>query len=261
MSHHPKTVLIIDDEEDLRDTVGYKFKAAGYTVVTAIDGVDWLEKLADLEPDLIILDVNMPRMNGLEFYQRIKGPDDRTKYPVLILTARANMENLFHDLDADGFMAKPFELDDLLQTAEQIILSNSGVLHNESTVGVVRARRICIVEDNPKIMQKLSLGFLCCGYVVQIAHSGSAAIRRMKLDPPDVAVINMLLRDISGDILVGKLVRENIAQNFRIVLYSSREADVDKTVITSTIAHKDGVDKYVPSDDFSDILPAVNGVF
>ena len=137
MSHHPKTVLIIDDEEDLRDTVGYKFKAAGYTVVTAIDGVDGLEKLADLEPDLIILDVNMPRMNGLEFYQRIKGPDDRTKYPVLILTARANMENLFHDLDADGFMAKPFELDDLLQTAEQIILSNSGVLHNESTCGRV----------------------------------------------------------------------------------------------------------------------------
>lgn len=256
-----KTVMIIDDEEDLRDTVGYKFKAAGYEVVTAEDGLDGLEKLKECEPDLIILDVNMPRMNGLEFYQKIKGADDRTRYPVLVLTARANMENLFHDLDADGFMAKPFDLDDLLQTAEQIILSNSGVLHDESTVGVVRARRICIVEDNPKIVQKLSLGFLYCGYVVQIAHSGSAAIRRMKLDPPDIAVINMLLRDISGDILVGKLVREHLAQKFKIILYSSQEADVDKTVITSTISHKDGVDKYVPSDDFSDLLPAVNTLF
>ena len=126
-----KTLLIIEDEEDLRETVEYKFKACGFKVVTAFDGLDGLEKLETIKPDLIILDMNMPRMNGLEFYQRIKGEDEKPKYPILILTARANMEQLSRDLDVDGFMSKPLELDELFKEVESIIKKHSGFIQKE----------------------------------------------------------------------------------------------------------------------------------
>lgn len=258
---HQKTVLIIDDEEDLRDTVGYKFKSAGFEVVTAIDGVDGLEKLKDVSPDLIILDMNMPRMNGLEFYQKIKGPDDKPKYPVLILTARANMEQLFHDLDVDGFLAKPFELDELLSVAGQIMKRASGIVKMEAGSGNLRSRKIFLVEADSEVLEKLALGFLDCGYSVQTARSGASGLKRINTDVPDVALISMQLQDISGDVMVGKLFRMNASKDLKVVLYSSREADMDKTVITSTITRKEGVDKFVPSNDISDLLPAIEALF
>jgi len=116
-----KIILLIDDEEDLRDTVAYQFRAKGFDVVIAVDGVDGLEKLKTFNPDLIILDLNMPRMNGLEFYEHIKGEEAKPKYPVLVLTARTNMGELSIPIDADGFMTKPFELDKLIKEADTII--------------------------------------------------------------------------------------------------------------------------------------------
>src|SRR4029077_16070984 len=80
-----------------------------------------LAKLEIFKPDLIILDMNMPRMGGLEFYQKISDQLNQPKYPVLVLTARANMETLFKELNIDGFMAKPFEVDNLLEEINIII--------------------------------------------------------------------------------------------------------------------------------------------
>jgi len=118
-------ILVIDDEEDLRDTVEFQFKSKGFDVITAIDGVDALEKLESITPDLIILDINMPRMNGFEFYSKITGKDEKPKYPILVLTARTNLGELFKSIKADGFIAKPFDMDELIKEGERIIKKNT----------------------------------------------------------------------------------------------------------------------------------------
>jgi len=114
------TVLVIDDELDLRELVKITLKIKGYHVETAGNGLEGLEKLATMAQALIILDINMPKMGGLEFYQKIC-VDGKSKYPVMVLTARANMEHLFKGVSVDGYMAKPFEIDDLLKEAAGII--------------------------------------------------------------------------------------------------------------------------------------------
>ena len=60
------SVLIVDDEEDLRDMMMFQFKARGFEVFTASDGIEGLERLKSVSPSLIILDINMPRMGGIE---------------------------------------------------------------------------------------------------------------------------------------------------------------------------------------------------
>ena len=68
-----KKILIIDDEIDLTQMMGFQFKAKGFEVQTAPDGLAGLECVASFKPDLIILDINMPRMGGIEFYSKICG--------------------------------------------------------------------------------------------------------------------------------------------------------------------------------------------
>lgn len=256
-----KIVLIIDDEEDLRDTVEYKFKAGGFKVFTAVDGLDGLEKLKTVRPDLIILDMNMPRMNGLEFYQKIKGADERPKHPVLVLTARANMEQLFKDLDVDGFMAKPFELDELFKEAETIIKKYSGSIQREKGSDEIRARRVCIVENDMGIFNKMALAFLESGYIVNSAHSGASAIKRITMDVPDVVVISLGLNDISGDIVIGKLHRLESAKNIKFILYTDKIPDSDKTIITQRISEKEGINKLVESTDPEDLINSADSLF
>ena len=115
-----KTILLIDDEVDLVDMVKFQLIAKGYNVVAAHDGLEGLEKLKNIKPDLIILDINMPKMGGLEFYGRIATEHGRSKYPVLVLTARANLEKTFKDINVDGFMPKPFEIDQLIKEVGRI---------------------------------------------------------------------------------------------------------------------------------------------
>ena len=116
-----KKILIIDDEVDLTQMIGFQFKAKGFDVQTAGDGVEALGMVHTFKPDLIILDMNMPRMGGIEFYSKICGTNGRPLYPVLVLTARANVQNMFKDLDIDGFMIKPFDIEELVNEAETII--------------------------------------------------------------------------------------------------------------------------------------------
>ena len=254
-----KTILIIDDEEDLRETVEYKFKAGGFNVVTAVDGLDGLEKLETVKPDLIILDMNMPRMNGLEFYEKIKGADNKPKHPVLVLTARANMEQLFRDLDVDGFMAKPFDLEGLFREGETIIKKHFGSIQRERGSDEIRARKVCIVENNSETLNKFAIAFLESGYMVNSAQSGASAIKRITMDVPDIVVVSLGLNDIAGDVVVGKLKRLEGTKNIKYVLYTSRSGD--KAKVTQKISEKDGVDQFVEFSIVNDVLDATDLLF
>jgi len=254
-----KTILIIDDEEDLRETVEYQFKAKGFRVITACDGIEGLEQLETEKPDLIILDMNMPRMNGLEFYAKMKGTDEKPKYPVLVLTARANMENLFHDLDVDGFMSKPFENDQLIKEGEAIIAKNSTFMPVKGTAEQKRARQICIVENDPDMLQKLAFTYLLAGYIVNSAQSGAAAMKRITMDVPDVAVVKLGLTDIAGDVVILKLMKISEEHNIKFILYTTTSGDKERVV--KRISEKEGVDQFIEFHNPADLLAATNELF
>lgn len=116
----PKGILLIDDEVDLLEMIKFQLEAKGFQVTTASNGQEGLERLKTLSPDLIILDMNMPKMGGIEFYKNICDANSKPRYPVLILTARANLEKIFEDLLVEGFMPKPFDIHELIAKVEAI---------------------------------------------------------------------------------------------------------------------------------------------
>jgi two-component system, OmpR family, response regulator MprA len=120
------TILVVDDEPAVRDALERALKAQHYAVTTAVDGKLALEVIANERPDLVLLDVLMPVMDGFESCRRLRELGDRT--PVLMLTARDAVGDRVEGLDAgaDDYVVKPFALEELLARC-RALLRRSGV--------------------------------------------------------------------------------------------------------------------------------------
>ncbi|MEU9130225.1 response regulator transcription factor [Kitasatospora sp. NPDC048540] len=114
-------VLVVDDEPALRDALESSLAFEGYEVATATDGFEALEAVERQRPDLVLLDIMMPRMDGLTTVRRMRSRGDAV--PVLMLTARDAVGDRVTGLDvgADDYLAKPFELDELLARVRALL--------------------------------------------------------------------------------------------------------------------------------------------
>lgn len=116
---------MVDDEPAVRDAVQRALKLESYEVDIASDGAEALKTLALSSPDLVVLDVLMPRVDGLEVCRRLRAAGDQT--PVLMLTARDSVANRVEGLDAgaDDYLVKPFALDELLARVRALLRRTS----------------------------------------------------------------------------------------------------------------------------------------
>jgi DNA-binding response OmpR family regulator len=118
-----KRILIADDEEDLVTTLQFTLEKEGYECLTAYDGKEALDKAKRENPDLIVLDIMMPKMNGYEVSRLLKF-DARFKHiPIVMLTARTQEKDkeIGRETGADRYITKPFEMDDLVSTVRNML--------------------------------------------------------------------------------------------------------------------------------------------
>ncbi|MBI3011529.1 MAG: response regulator transcription factor [Candidatus Omnitrophica bacterium] len=116
----PKKILIADDEEQLALALKIRFQARGYEVFTAGDGRQTLELITQRQPDLLILDILMPVMDGYTCLREINRRLGRGQLPVVILTARDRMKDLFELEGIEDYVVKPFDHEDLLLRIERV---------------------------------------------------------------------------------------------------------------------------------------------
>lgn len=119
------TVLVVDDEEDLLSLLQYNLEQNGYEVVLARDGVDAIEKTREHEPDLIILDVMMPKMDGIEVCERLRKDAHFRTIPIMMLTARNEEEDKVEGLDvgADIYLGKPVSVSVVVSQTNALLRS------------------------------------------------------------------------------------------------------------------------------------------
>ncbi len=113
--------MVIDDEAGVRDLLGDALKLAGFETITAADAMIALTLLRETKPDLLIVDINMPMMDGFEFIERIRGNGDNT--PALMLSARGDRADITRGLTlgADDYVTKPFGLEELVLRIKAIL--------------------------------------------------------------------------------------------------------------------------------------------
>ncbi len=118
-----KNILIVDDEQDIVESIKFVLEASGYSCYTAFDGEEGLRLAKEIMPDLIILDVMMPKINGYKISRLLKYDSKYKNIPILMITARSQEEDklIGEETGADEYITKPFDLDDVLKQVEKYL--------------------------------------------------------------------------------------------------------------------------------------------
>jgi len=144
-----RKILVVDDEPVLVETIAYNLEQAGYLVITAADGMSALEAVHREAPDLIILDIMLPEMDGLEVCRQLRRQDSTATVPILVLTAKSEEIDKVVGLEigADDYVTKPFGRRELLARVRALLrradYPSAGEEHGtqESTQEVPRSTR------------------------------------------------------------------------------------------------------------------------
>ncbi len=144
------TILVVEDEEDILELVAFNLGQAGFRVLKAADGVEGLHLAQRERPDMVILDLMLPKMDGKEVCRRLRQAEETRRIPVLMLTARAEeMDRIIgFEIGADDYMTKPFSARELVLRVQAILRRG----HEPPTsAGILRFSRILIDPERHRV--------------------------------------------------------------------------------------------------------------
>ncbi len=116
-----KTILIADDDPGVQEMLAAILESEGYEPVVASDGLEALEKLKEVKPALMLVDLAMPRLDGQGLIQELERQGRRAGIPVIVLTADARAKQKAHLVRADGYIEKPFRISALLDEIDRLV--------------------------------------------------------------------------------------------------------------------------------------------
>lgn len=119
-------ILIVDDEQDIVESLSFMLQAKGYETICAYDGEEGLKLAKEAAPDLIMLDVMMPKINGYKICRLLKYDAKYKNIPIIMLTARSQESDktIGEETGADEYITKPFEFNDVLNVMQKYIGQN-----------------------------------------------------------------------------------------------------------------------------------------
>jgi len=178
-------VMVIEDEKEIRDLVRYNLEKAGYRVAAAADGEEGLKQLFASRPDVLVLDLMLPGINGLEIVREVRGEPLTHDLPVLILTARsAEMDKLLgFEQGADDYLTKPF-------SPRELVARVGALLRRTKPTGMGRA-----LEAGPL---RVDLD----------AHVATCAGERLDLTPREFDLLAFLARNPGRALTRDELLRK-----------------------------------------------------
>ena len=154
MKDNKHLILAVDDDTDLLATLGDFLRFEGYEVEAVPSAEDGIARLAEIVPDLIILDISMPGMGGIGFLNEKAQMERVAKVPVMVFTALSNMEKFFKDVEVAGFVAKPCDPSALLKEIGRILdASRSRGMDRSDKPAFGGKKKLLIAEGEAKRMK------------------------------------------------------------------------------------------------------------
>lgn len=174
-----KSILVVEDDEEIQDILQQFLSEAGYSVVTAVNGLDGFEKFHSMEFHLLILDIMMPKIDGLTLCEMIR---KESQVPIILLTALDSEETQIKgfELLVDDFVAKPFSMRVLLKRVENIF-RRVGTLEVDLVYENIRVNKksaMVLYKENPVLFTVKEYEILC--YFLE--HKGEVISRQTLLE-------------------------------------------------------------------------------
>jgi DNA-binding response OmpR family regulator len=174
--------MVIDDDPHIRELLRQELEAIGYSVTEAEDGLAALERLKKEKPNLIILDIMMPKISGFDTAAVIRNNPDTADIPIIILSIIEDSARGFR-LGVDRYFTKPVNTKELIHEIDELV-----------SQGETR-KKILIVDSNEATVKSLSELLSAKGYAVGEAFSGNEAIHVARQMKPHLVIIDALFKD------------------------------------------------------------------
>jgi DNA-binding response OmpR family regulator len=211
-----KTILLVDDEKRLRITVSDLLQAAGYHVLLAESGEEALRVMDQRMPHLILLDISMPGMGGMGFLRKVSEQSGRPPCPVIVLTARSNMEEFFDNLDVEGFMSKTCGSDEILRQIEEVLARHE---REAPATSEPRRARVLVGEDDLHFLDSIHRAFETSGHHIEVAYDGAQVLEKAISFGPDVVLVKQVLPKMNGSVLAPLLATMPKTTDVPVIVY------------------------------------------
>ncbi len=198
-----KKVLLLDDDLNSIQLLQLRFEALGYEVFTGMDGLQGLIKVRKQMPDLIILDVMMPRLDGIEFFKILKQSDQYAGIPIIILTGRHDLRDRFIKMGCDYFATKPFQNEEIVSKAEELI-----------------KQHVLIVGDDHEFQEHIQASFPEDFYYVKTIHYPNELFQEIAKSYFHFVVIRLAQVSTPPAELMQNVIKVSKNPNILVVIYS-----------------------------------------
>jgi two-component system cell cycle response regulator len=208
-------ILTVDDSKTVRIIVRKAFKAYDCEILEAANGVEGLAMASKESPDLILLDVTMPVMDGVEMLTKLKSDPALKGIPVMMLTAEGGRDNVLKiaKIGVRDYLVKPFKEDVLLEKAGRIIDLKPLTDAPTKAKSIFDPATILVVEDKPAIVQQITEGLAHTPWKLHSAAAQGEAIDFCTRTPPDLIIVSLSLPDDTAFTLF-RLVRTNVKTKY-----------------------------------------------
>lgn len=208
-------VLTVDDSKTVRIIVKKAFKPFDVEILEAANGVEGLAVAAKENPDLILLDVTMPVMDGVEMLTKLKADPALKPIPVIMLTAEGGRDNVLKiaKIGVRDYLVKPFREEVLVEKASRVIdlkPVNEGPAKAKS---ILDPADILIVEDKPAIIQQIQEGLKHTPWRIKGVSTQAEALEGISKAPPDLILVSLSLPEDSAFTLF-RLIRTNVKTKY-----------------------------------------------
>jgi len=217
MTEMRKRILVIDDEVDIRDIVRIYLGEAGYDVIEASNGQEGILRAQNEHPDLIVLDIMMPGINGFEVAKHLKDDPNTSNIPILILSVLAQDSQYRHGIL--DYVSKPFKQDELVTKVKKFF----DKLQNKST------QTVLIVDDDPDIVDVIALCLKDNRIGSEKAYNGLEALEKAKTKKINLVLLDINMPGMNGFEVIKHLkADEKTAELPIIVLTGTYLSESDK---------------------------------
>ncbi|MFH1415163.1 MAG: response regulator [Elusimicrobiota bacterium] len=219
-----KKILVIESEDIIAAVLRDSLQNTGYDVAMANSGIEGLRRAIQEIPNVIILDIMMPGLDGIQVLKELKAEKTTKEIPVIIMSVTSDKyRNEVLKLGAVGFFKKPLDFKQL----------------NDKIRTVTEKKTVMVVEDNPEILRLLHVRLQSMGYDVIGAEDGPTAIERAKKTKPDVILMDIVLPREDGFEITRQLKKDEELEKIPVIAFSGYFADgIDKKKVL-------GVDRFL----------------
>ena len=229
-------ILVVEDNPTNLDLMVFLLKSFGHEVIIGRDGVEGIDAARRHHPDLVLMDIHMPRMDGLEAVQLLKADPILKPLPIIAVSALAMVGDRERILAAgfDGYVSKPIEPADFVQLVETFVNPRTKARIPLPSVAQGENTSILVVEDDPATQQFLMTLLSSQGYRVTLLSDGEAALQSARLNRPDLIIVDLVLPNMDGYEFLARLRADPETQNIRVIVHTaSYYDDPAKSLATS----------------------------